>query len=115
MTVMSTAARRSALAADRRNEPSRAATHGRALIGEWTTEDDQAFELYADGTGGDGCLPHIPQRAPAETIGSIYHAGGVLRGVVWCGFACRQTASWRAVQRHTIAASVASWHAEQCV
>lgn len=82
------------------------------LIGEWTTEDDEAFELYADSTGGDGCLLHIPRRAPAEAIGSIYHAGGVLRGVVWCGFACDQPASWRAVLRHTIAANVATWHAE---
>lgn len=82
------------------------------LIGEWATEDDEAFELYADGTGGDGCLLHIPRRAPAETIGSIYHAGGVLRGVVWCGFAYDQSASWRAVLRRRIAADVATWHAE---
>ncbi|GAB4005346.1 hypothetical protein GCM10029992_52960 [Glycomyces albus] len=82
------------------------------LIAEWTTEDDEAFELYADGPGGDGCLLHIPRRPQAETIDSIYHAGGVLRGVVWSGFACDRSASWRAVLRRRIAAKVASWHAE---
>lgn len=52
------------------------------LIGEWITYQDEALELFADLAWGDGRLLLVPHRAPAEAIGSIYHAGGVLRGVV---------------------------------